>query len=75
LTKAKHTFELKRREDIILNLDCKQSGLGGASCGPDTLPEYLIEPEPVHFSVRIRPLSLKDPSAMMLSKQTMQMPE
>jgi beta-galactosidase/beta-glucuronidase len=69
LTKAKHTFELKRREDIILNLDYKQSGLGGASCGPDTLPKYLIKPEPFHFSVRIRPLSAKDSSAVMLSKE------
>ena len=68
LTKAKHAFELKRREDITLNLDYRQSGLGGASCGPDTLPEYLIKPEPARFSVRIRPLSSKE-SAMKLSKQ------
>ena len=72
LTRAKHTFELKRREDITLNLDYKQSGLGGASCGPGTLPKYLIKPEPVHFSVRIRPLSLKDSCAMKLSKQIIQ---
>jgi len=71
LTKAKHTFELKRREDITLNLDYKQSGLGGASCGPDTLPKYLIKPEPTHFSIRIRPLSSKE-SAMRLSKQVIQ---
>jgi hypothetical protein len=69
LTEAKHTFELKRREDIILSLDYKQSGLGGASCGPDTLPRYLIKQEPIHFGVRIRPLSPKDLSAMELSKQ------
>jgi beta-galactosidase/beta-glucuronidase len=69
LTKAKHTFELKRRKDIILSLDYKQSGLGGASCGPDTLPRYLIKPEPTHFGVRIRPLSPRDSSAMELSKQ------
>lgn len=69
LTRAKHTFELKRREDITLNLDYKQSGLGGASCGPDTLPKYLIKPEPVHFSVGIKPLSLRNSSAMELSKQ------
>jgi len=69
LTRAKHTFELKRRDGITLNLDYKQSGLGGASCGPGTLPKYLIKPEPAHFSVRIRPLSLKDSSAMKLSKQ------
>jgi len=69
LTKAKHTFELNKREDIILNLDYKQSGLGGGSCGPDTLPKYLIKPQPVRFKVRLRPFSLKEISAMELSKQ------
>jgi len=68
LTKARHTYELKRRKDITLNLDYKQSGLGGGSCGPDTLPKYLIKPEHVCFSVRIRPL-LPSESAMEISKQ------
>jgi len=68
LAKANHTSEVKRREDITLNLDYKQSGLGGGSCGPDTLLKYQIKPEPVHFSVRLRPLS-KESSAMKLSKQ------
>lgn len=69
LEKAKHTFELNRRKEIILNIDYKQSGLGGGSCGPDTLPKYLVLPEPVHFCVRLRPLSPQDPSAKELSKQ------
>lgn len=72
LTRARHTFELKRRDDITLNLDYRQSGLGGASCGPDTLPKYKIKPEPVRFSVRIRPVSLKLMSPMSLSKQRIQ---
>jgi len=72
LTKAKHTFELKRRDYITLNLDYRQSGLGGASCGPDTLPKYQIKPEPVRFKVRIRPVSLKQMSPMELSKQRIQ---
>jgi len=68
LTRAKHTYELKRRKDITLNLDYKQSGLGGGSCGPDTLPKYLVKPEHVCFSVRLRPLSPEE-SAMEISKQ------
>ncbi len=68
LAKANHTSEVKRQEDITLNLDYKQSGLGGGSCGPDTLLKYQIKPEPMHFSVRLRPLS-KESSAMKLSKQ------
>jgi beta-galactosidase/beta-glucuronidase len=66
--RAKHTHELVRREDIVLNLDYMQSGLGGGSCGPDTLPKYLVKPEPVCFKVRLRPISPGE-SPMELSKQ------
>lgn len=68
LEKARHTYELKKREDITLSVDYRQSGLGGGSCGPDTLPKYQIKPEPVRFSIRLRPLSQGDP-AMDFSKQ------
>ena len=68
LDKARHTYELKRREDITLNLDYRQSGLGGGSCGPDTLPKYLVKPEHTQFSIRLRPLSPGE-SPMNISKQ------
>ena len=69
LTEAKHTYELVRRQEITLNLDYRQSGLGGASCGPGTLPQYLIQPEETRFSLRLRPLSGRGPSPMELSLQ------
>ena len=72
LTKARHTHELERREDITLNLDYAQSGLGGASCGPGTLPQYLIEPREVRFRVRLRPFSPQDASPIDLSKQVIE---
>ena len=72
LSNAKHTYELCKRNDITLNIDYKQSGLGGASCGPATLPKYQIKPEPVRFSIRIRPLLPEGPSAIELSKQKIQ---
>ena len=68
LEKAQHTYELERRDEITLNLDYRQSGLGGASCGPSTLPQYLISPEEMRFSVRLRPL-VAGLSLMELSKQ------
>ncbi len=40
---ARHTYDLKPRRETILNLDVAQRGLGTASCGPDTLPEYRIK--------------------------------
>ncbi|RJS74964.1 hypothetical protein CW712_05710, partial [Candidatus Bathyarchaeota archaeon] len=45
--------DLEKGKIRILNLDYKQSGLGGGSCGPDTLPKYLIKPQPVRFKVRL----------------------
>jgi beta-galactosidase len=72
LTLARHTYALKRRDDITLNLDYRQSGLGGESCGPRTLPEYLIQPAETRFSVRLRPFAAGEQSAMALSKQELE---
>jgi beta-galactosidase/beta-glucuronidase len=74
LAQARHTYELERRKEITLNLDYRQSGLGGASCGPGTLPQYLIRPEEIHFSLRLRPFSRGQDSPMRLSKQTIERP-
>lgn len=63
LFKARHTYDLKRGADTTLTLDYVQSGLGGASCGPDTLLQYQVKAEPVTFVVKLRPLSGKGPSA------------
>jgi beta-galactosidase/beta-glucuronidase len=54
---ARHTNELTPRAEVILNLDVQQSGLGGASCGPETLPQYLVAPGRYAFRVRLRPVT------------------
>jgi len=41
---AKHTTDLNPRPEVQVNLDFGQRGLGTASCGPDTLPKYRIQP-------------------------------
>jgi len=69
LTEAQHTYELERRDDITLNLDHAQSGLGNGSCGPGVLPQYLLEPREYHYSLRLRPFSLRESSPVELSKQ------
>jgi beta-galactosidase len=33
---ARHTSDLEPRDEVVLNLDHAQRGLGTASCGPDT---------------------------------------
>jgi len=57
LDKARHTYELKKRDFITLNLDHRQNGLGSASCGPGTLEKYLLKTAPFRFSLRLRPFS------------------
>ncbi|MFC1975354.1 glycoside hydrolase family 2 TIM barrel-domain containing protein [Chloroflexota bacterium] len=69
LYQAFHTNELTRRDEVILNLDFKQCGLGGASCGPGTLPPYLILPGTFTFSFRLRPFIAGDASPADLSRQ------
>ena len=68
LDAAKHTHEVKRRDEITLNLDHRQIGLGGGSCGPVTLPQYQLTPEPFNFSIRLRALNAGDDPAA-LSRQ------
>lgn len=53
---AKHLHELPRRDEIVVNLDYRQNGLGTASCGPGPLPQYILVPEPWKFSLLFEPL-------------------
>jgi len=53
---AKHPYELKERENIILNIDWKQAGIGSGSCGPKTADKYQIPAKPFRFAIRFRPM-------------------
>ena len=45
-----------RRDEIVLNLDVRQTGLGGASCGPEPMARYRFDPAaPVEWSMTIAP--------------------
>lgn len=70
LYQATHTCDLVRRAETILNLDHKQSGLGGASCGPGTLPQYLIQPSAFQFSFRLRPFNANTDSPAGLARSS-----
>jgi beta-galactosidase/beta-glucuronidase len=54
---AYHTNDLTPRPEIYWTLDVRQSGLGGASCGPMTLPQYLVEPGEYRFALMLRPVT------------------
>ncbi|WP_018931687.1 glycoside hydrolase family 2 TIM barrel-domain containing protein [Gracilibacillus lacisalsi] len=63
LDQARHTYELIRQENLTLNIDYKQHGLGSASCGPDVLDKYQLRAEDFAFTVRFIPFSSnEDPS-------------
>ena len=53
--KAKHPHEIEYAENICLNLDWKQSGIGSGSCGEPLNPKYRIPVEPFAFGLRFRP--------------------
>jgi beta-galactosidase len=45
---------LRPRKEICLNLDARQTGLGGASCGPNPMWKYRFDPaKPVAWTYRI----------------------
>jgi beta-galactosidase/beta-glucuronidase len=71
LEQARHTYKLKRQEEITLNLDYAQSGLGSAACGPGRLEKYQLKAGEVRFIIRLRPLTTESASPMSLSQQTL----
>ena len=59
LASARHDVELMSRPETIVHLDVAHRGLGTASCGPDTLPEYLVGPGCYRWSWLIAPLGAR----------------
>ncbi len=68
-TAARHTYDLKRRDETIVHLDIAHNGLGSQSCGPAPLDGYLLQPAPTTFTVRLTPLAADAAGAMWQSKR------
>jgi beta-galactosidase len=58
LAAATHDVELTPRPETVVQLDAAHRGLGTASCGPDTLPEYLVGPGTYRWSWTLGPSAL-----------------
>lgn len=58
LMEAQHTWELKPRPYIVLQLDASIRGVGNASCGKDvdTLPIYRIQPMDESYKLLFSPV-------------------
>lgn len=65
---AMHTNELTRRPETYWTVDLAQSGLGVGSCGPMTLPQYLIAPRDFKFSLQLRPVTAARGDLSMLGR-------
>jgi beta-galactosidase len=64
-TKAHHTTDLTPSPTTFVYLDVRQRGLGGASCGPDTLEQYRIHPgQDYDLAYCLRPLAKADDAGL-----------
>ncbi len=55
---ARYRTPLVPREEIILNLDVRQTGLGGGSCGPIPMAKYIFNPShPVSWTLTLTPIT------------------
>ena len=60
LERAKHSYEMERRDFVTLNLDHRQSGVGGDdSWGARPLPRYTLPPLGYHYSFTLRPVDAR----------------
>jgi beta-galactosidase len=57
LYRAMHTTDLAPRDEVYLNIDAAQRGLGTFSCGPDTLEQYRLLEREYRFSFTLRPVA------------------
>ncbi len=58
---ARHPTDLPTREEVYVCLDAGQSGLGGNSCGPAPLRQYVVNAsDQMRFAYSLRPCSLGD---------------
>jgi beta-galactosidase len=55
-SRAKHTYQFKRCDNSIVNLDAATRGLGNNSCGPDVMEKYELKAANTAFRFFIIPL-------------------
>ncbi len=55
----RHRSVLRPQPDVLLNLDCRQLGLGGASCGPKPMQKYIFPIQKETWSLTLRPVKGK----------------
>ena len=64
LATATHDVELTPRPEVVVHMDVAHRGLGTASCGPDTLPEYRVGPGTYKWSWLLAALGPRPSAAL-----------
>ena len=66
LSKARRINQLEEADFMTLNVDAQQSGLGTATCGPDTDKKYLLKENYYEYVVCLRPYPVgkQDPAEL-----------
>lgn len=70
LTAARHAFELVKREETVVHIDYRMSGVGSNSCGPKLAEKYQVPHGEFQFGFRLRPYFFEGVSLMDEIKQS-----
>jgi len=52
---ARHIDKVVPRDEVYLTIDAAHMGLGGASCGPRPMNQYILTASPTRFRYSLRP--------------------
>ncbi len=60
MERAKHRYQMQRRDFVTLNLDLRLTGVGGDdSWGARPHPKYTLEPNPYRCGFKLRPVGFE----------------
>lgn len=60
LTAADHNYKLVPRQETVVQLDYKMSGMGSNSCGPELLEKYRLSEREFTFNMGLKPVFKED---------------
>ncbi|RAI98338.1 beta-galactosidase [Paenibacillus pabuli] len=60
LAAASHTYDLKPRQETVIQLDYKMSGVGSSSVGPQLLDAYRMDDKAFTFELWLKPIFKED---------------
>ena len=69
LMEAKHTVDLEPREQTIVHVDYKMSGIGSGSCWPQLIEKYQLKEKEFTFSFFMKPIFAELESPMEAAKE------